>query len=170
MLEVEPGKLAALGAAGAADVRALREQVADRLFDADREHFERIGAIAARIPVAVSAQLAPVDRRGEWIAMAAFVGHLDPAVLRPTLAELSVEGLLRTGYVIDDSDVLDAIVDELDDDRPVAGGPARRPHDGGRRAPAAHRAASPAALRPVLLVPSVAGAVARAIRRRRRAP
>jgi hypothetical protein len=57
-LGVEPEELEMLAAAPAADVRALRERVADDLFAADRALFERAAALAGKVPTGLAATLA----------------------------------------------------------------------------------------------------------------
>jgi hypothetical protein len=58
VLRTDPARLAALEPAGAEDVRRLREQIADALFEADRARFERSVALAGYLPAAITAQLA----------------------------------------------------------------------------------------------------------------
>ncbi|TDP97911.1 hypothetical protein [Labedaea rhizosphaerae] len=58
LLGVPPARLSGLEAAAPADLRALRGQVGERLFAADREAFARVGLLARTIPAAISAKVA----------------------------------------------------------------------------------------------------------------
>lgn len=57
-LGVEAGALAFLAALPAQDVRTLRGQVAEALFEADRHLFARVAALSKAAPVAIAAKLA----------------------------------------------------------------------------------------------------------------
>jgi hypothetical protein len=56
-LGVVPDDLAALRAVPADDIRLLRTQIAEALFQADRPRFARIAALAQAVPVAVAAKV-----------------------------------------------------------------------------------------------------------------
>ena len=58
LLGVSPSRLSGLSSAAPEDLRALRAQVGERLFAADREAFARVGLLAKTIPAAVSAKVA----------------------------------------------------------------------------------------------------------------
>ncbi len=59
LLGHDPAALDGLTAADPADLRALRRQVTDLLFDADRPQLQRIVAAADRLPVQLVAQIGP---------------------------------------------------------------------------------------------------------------
>lgn len=77
-LGTDPEQLDFLAAAAAPDVRRLRDDVAEALFDADRVHFERVAVLAAKVPRGLSSQLAQHALGARMAARAA--GLLDPAV------------------------------------------------------------------------------------------
>lgn len=85
-LGVEPSELDFLAPAPAADLRALREAIADELFDADRRHFEGIVKLAKRLPTGLAATLA---RRALGPRLAAGTANILP----PELAEAFVKRL-----------------------------------------------------------------------------
>jgi hypothetical protein len=57
LLETPPERLAGLENVSPAALRKLREQIADALFEADRNHFERVVAAAKVIPGPLAARL-----------------------------------------------------------------------------------------------------------------
>ena len=57
-LGVEVGALAFLDSVPAHDIRELRAQVAEALFEADRHLFARVAALSKAVPVAIAAKLA----------------------------------------------------------------------------------------------------------------
>lgn len=57
-LGVEPERLTALEPAGPDALRALREQISDGLIEAHRTAFERVAALAERLPAPLAASLA----------------------------------------------------------------------------------------------------------------
>ena len=69
-------------------------------------------------PIAGAA--AELDRRGEHVAMSMFVGHLNDEALFATVAVLSDDALLRVGYLLEAPERLDAIFEQLGDDRIAA--------------------------------------------------
>lgn len=56
-LSVDPGELDFLGDVPLADLRSLRGQVAEMLFQADKHHFTRMAALVKAVPVAVAAKI-----------------------------------------------------------------------------------------------------------------
>jgi hypothetical protein len=56
-LDVEPSALDMLAGLPAADVRALRTQVGEALFQADKHYFARVATLSRTVPVSVSAKL-----------------------------------------------------------------------------------------------------------------
>lgn len=56
-------------------------------------------------------------RRGEWVVLGAFVGHLDDDVVGGLLGGFDGEALLRSGVVIEDPSRIDAVLGMLDDAR-----------------------------------------------------
>lgn len=76
VLRTDPDRLAALADLPAETVRALREQVTDRLFAADRQQMEGIAAAAALVPVAIAARIAEAVFPAPLAARVA--GMLDP--------------------------------------------------------------------------------------------
>ncbi len=97
LLDRDPAELDDLARAGAGDLRALREQVTDVLFDADRPQLQRIVSAADRLPLPLVAQIgkrafgpllcARVTSLLEPARAHALGERLDP----PFLAELTAE-------------------------------------------------------------------------------
>lgn len=56
-LGVAPDRLAALGDVPAEDLRTLRRQIGDALFQADRHHFVKVAALSKAVPPAVAAKV-----------------------------------------------------------------------------------------------------------------
>jgi hypothetical protein len=56
-LDVEPERLAMLAGLPADDIRTLRKQVAEALFQADKHYFARVAALSKAVPGAVAAKL-----------------------------------------------------------------------------------------------------------------
>jgi hypothetical protein len=56
-LDVEPARLDMLAAVSADELRILRQQVGEALFQADRHYFVRMAALTKTVPVAVAAKL-----------------------------------------------------------------------------------------------------------------
>ena len=179
LLRVSEAHLAFIAHQDLETLRSLREQVTDRLFDADRNVLEAIAKansmvpgsvsskiavkafppslaarvagvlgtdkaidMARRVPVAYLADLAPhldprrvtaileklptqllvdagkiLGERGEYIAMADFVGVLDDAQIARVIPVLSDEALVRTGLVIEDPRRIAAVLTLLPPDR-----------------------------------------------------
>ena len=176
-LDVDESALAMLEQVPADDLRLLRAQIGEAMFQADKAHFTRVAALSKTVPVAVTAKLteaalppllaartaelleparaadmvarigdryladvsavmdparAPevvaaippervatvgleLARRGEWVAMGAFVSHISLAALRVSIARYDGEQLLRLGFALDDSSRLDTIGELLSD-------------------------------------------------------
>lgn len=78
----------------------------------------RVAQVLRGIPtdtlVAAALELA---RAGEHVPMGRFVGSLDEAPLAACVEALSDEDLMRTGYVLEDMERLDAIFELVGDDR-----------------------------------------------------
>jgi hypothetical protein len=179
LLRVSEAHLAFIAHQDPETLRTLRDQVTDRLFDADRNVLEAIAKangmvpgsvsskiavkafppslaarvagvlgtdkaidMARRVPVAYLADLAPhldprrvtaileklptqlladagqlLGERGEYIAMADFVGVLDDAQIARVVPVLSDEALVRTGLVIEDPRRIAAILTLLPPER-----------------------------------------------------
>ncbi len=170
-LDVDDTQLHILATVPVEDLRLLRTQIGEAMFQADRHHFARVAALSRTVPVAVTARLseaalppllaartvelleparaaelvtrvgeryladvaAAMDpnrapavvaaippervatvglelaRRGEWVAMGAFVSHISPDALRVSIARYDGEQLLRIGFVLDDRSRVDTI-------------------------------------------------------------
>ncbi|RJS46035.1 hypothetical protein [Nocardioides cavernaquae] len=179
LLRVSEAHLAFIAHHDLETLRSLRDQVTDRLFDADRNVLEAIAKansmvpgsvsskiavkafppslaarvagvlgtdkaidMARRVPVTYLADLAPhldprrvtaileklptqllvdagkiLGERGEYIAMADFVGVLDDDQIARVIPVLSDEALVRTGLVIEDPRRIAAILTMLPPDR-----------------------------------------------------
>ena len=85
-LGVDASELSFLESAPPDDLRALREAIADELFDADRRHFEGIVKLAKRLPTGLAATLA---RRALGPRLAAGTANILP----PDLAEAFIKRL-----------------------------------------------------------------------------
>ncbi len=92
-------RLAALAAVPAADLRILRAQIADALFEADKPHFAKMAALSKAVPVAVATKITE---------------HAVPPLLAARTAELieparAVDMVARMsdGYLADVSAALD---------------------------------------------------------------
>lgn len=176
-LDVDEASLEMLAPVPAGDLRTLRAQIGEALFQADKHHFTRIASLTGSVPVAVTARIAEATlppllaartaellepsraadmisrlgeryladvsavmdparaprvvaaippervavvglelaRRGEWVAMGAFVSHINPEALRLSIARYDGEQLLRIGFVLDDSALVDTIGQLLTD-------------------------------------------------------
>lgn len=179
LLRREPEQLSYLEPLPAEDLRKLREQVTDMLFQAHDATFRRLAAsnkllpvglvamlgqhafgpmlsarisglldpdraveIAARLPPEFLADIAvdidprrasgviagmPADqvmqvtreltRRGEYVTMGRFVGHLSDDALRASIGEIDDATLLRTAFVLEERDRLDALAELVGEDR-----------------------------------------------------
>jgi len=99
-LGVEPERLSMLAGLPAEEVRALRRQIADALFRADRQHFVRVAALAKAVPVAVAARLTEAVLPALLAARTAEL--LEPARAAELVARIS------DGYLADVSAAMDA--------------------------------------------------------------
>ena len=179
LLRREPDQLAYLGRLAPEDLRVLREQVTDMLFEAHDGTLRRLAAASRLLPVGLVAMLGqhafgamlsarisglldparavdiaakmPPDfladiaveldprpasdviarmpaeriaeitrelmRRGECVTMGRFVGHLGNVALRSSVAEIDDATLLRTAFVLEDRDRIDALADLVGEDR-----------------------------------------------------
>jgi hypothetical protein len=61
-----------------------------------------------------------LTRRGEYVTMGRFVGHLGNEALRASIATLDDATLVRTAFVLEERDRLDALADLVGEDR-IAG-------------------------------------------------
>ena len=68
-------------------------------------------------PQRIAEVTAELRRRGEWLSMGGFVGHLDEAALDAALTALDGEALLRTGFVMDHKERVEHVLAVLDDQR-----------------------------------------------------
>jgi hypothetical protein len=98
-LGVGPERLENLASVPAADLRTLRAQIADALFEADRRHFAKMAALSKAVPVAIAAR---ITERALPPLLAARTAELtEPARAVELVARLS------DGYLADVSAVLD---------------------------------------------------------------
>jgi hypothetical protein len=176
-LDVPPERLAMIADVPAADLRVLRQQVGEALFQAARPALLRVAALSKAVPIALAAKLsqavlppllaartaellephraaqlvvrlppayladvsrhmdaarapevvaaipatrvaevaAELARREEWIVIGSFVAQVTAEALAASVARLSGEHLLRTGFVLDDVTRLDEIGGLLSD-------------------------------------------------------
>ena len=98
-LGVPPERLDALGAIPTADLRTLRCQIAEAMFQADKPRFAKVAALSKAVPVAVAAKLTE---------------HAFPALLAARTAELidphragELVARLSDGYLADVSAAMD---------------------------------------------------------------
>jgi hypothetical protein len=181
LLNREPERLEYLEQLDSEDIRRLREQVTDMLFEAHDATLRRLAAsskllpvglvamlgqhafgpvlsarisglldpgravdIAAKLPTEFLADIAvqldprrasdviagmPADqvaavtreltRRGEYVTIGRFVGHLGDDALRSSIAEIDDATLLRTAFVLEDRDRIDALAELVGEDRIV---------------------------------------------------
>ena len=78
----------------------------------------RTSEVIAGIPAGrVGDITAELIRRGEWVTMGQFVGHLEDDALRAALAEMNNAQLLRIGFVLENKEQLDHLVALLPDER-----------------------------------------------------
>ena len=67
---------------------------------------ERLGEVAGELAA-----------RREYVTLGRFVGHITPDALNAALERLTDEDVLRTAFVLEDSDGLDELASLLDDER-----------------------------------------------------
>ncbi|MEJ7891421.1 MAG: hypothetical protein WKF94_02125 [Solirubrobacteraceae bacterium] len=79
----------------------------------------RLAPLLGKVPPATIAEITRLlAQRQEWVAMGAFVSHLNAKGLEAAIAVLDAEALLRTGFVIEDkAKVIDPTVRLLSDPR-----------------------------------------------------
>lgn len=99
-LGVEPARLAGLTGVPAGDLRILRSQIADALFEADKPRFVRVAALSKAVPVAVAAKLTE-------FAMPPLLAARTAELIEPHRAAELVRRL-SDGYVADVSAAMDA--------------------------------------------------------------
>lgn len=73
--------------------------------------------IAGMPPEQVAAVTKELARRSEYVTMGRFVGHLGGAALAAAVAEIDDPTLLRTAFVLEDRNGLDALAELLGEDR-----------------------------------------------------
>ena len=113
-LGVEPTRLAALTGVPAGDLRILRTQIADALFEADKPRFAKIAALSKAVPTAVAARLTEY-------AMPPLLAARTAELIEPRRAA-DLVGRLSDGYLADVSTAMDAsraaeVVAEIPADR-----------------------------------------------------
>jgi hypothetical protein len=170
-LGVDVDRLDCVAQVSPVDLRALRHQIGEAMFTANKHQFTTMATLARTVPTALSARISqlvlppllaartaelfdphhaaelvtrmsseylaeiglvmdparapavvaaiPPDRvalvgvelarRGEWLAMGAFVSFVSPAALQAAVAALDGGQLLRVGFVLDDLSRLDEI-------------------------------------------------------------
>jgi hypothetical protein len=69
-----------------------------------------IGQLPATLLSTVTAELI---RRGEYVTLGRFVGHITPDALRAALESMTNSDLLAVAFVLEDKSALDGLVDEL---------------------------------------------------------
>lgn len=99
-LGVDAAELGMLAAVPAEDVRILRTQVAEALFQADRHHFARIASLTRAAPVAVTAKLTEA-------ALPPLIAARTAELLEPARA-VEMVGKLSPRYVADVAAAMDA--------------------------------------------------------------
>ncbi len=104
-----------VGRAVAIAKRLAPEFIADLAIQLDPR---RARDIIFALPPALIGEVAQVlTRRGEWIAMGRFVGHMPDASLHAAFDVIDDAGLLRISYFVEEKDQLDHVVRLLDGDR-----------------------------------------------------
>lgn len=99
LLDVDPGRLAMLAALAPADVRELRIQLGEALFQADRHHFARIATLARTVPGAVLAKLTEA-------ALSPLIAARTAELLEPSRAA-DLVGRLTPRYLADVAAAMD---------------------------------------------------------------
>jgi hypothetical protein len=98
-LGVEPEQLDFLEAVPIDDLRALRQQIGDYLFEADKHHFTKVAAISRLVPVAIAAKVTE-------FALPPMIAARTAELLDPAKAAEMV-GRLSDGYLADVSAAMD---------------------------------------------------------------
>jgi hypothetical protein len=99
-LDVEPDRVDLLAELPAADLRALRKQVGEALFQADRHYFVRVAALTRTVPGAISAKLAET-------VLPPLIAARTAELLEPRRA-VELVGRISERYLADVSAVMDA--------------------------------------------------------------
>jgi len=73
--------------------------------------------LTALEPATMAAAGEHLRRRGEWVVLGAFVGHIEDDVVATLLDGFDGEALLRSGVVIEDASRIDAVLGMLTDAR-----------------------------------------------------
>jgi hypothetical protein len=98
-LGVEPARLAGLAMVPADDLRMLRTQIADALFEADRPRFAKMAALAKAVPGAVAARITEH-------ALPPLLAARTAEVIEPTRA-VDMVRRMSDGYLADVSAAMD---------------------------------------------------------------
>lgn len=98
-LGVAPERLAALAHVAPADLKALRRQLAEALFEADRAHFGKVAALSKAVPVALAAKIAET-------VLPPLIGARTAELLEPHKAAELV-GRISDGYLADVAAAMD---------------------------------------------------------------
>jgi hypothetical protein len=99
-LDVEPDRLTMLAGVPAPELRTLRKQVGEALFQADRHYFSRVAALTRTVPGAVSAKLAET-------VLPPLIAARTAELLEPKRA-VELVGRISERYLADVSAVMDA--------------------------------------------------------------
>jgi hypothetical protein len=99
-LDVEPDRLTMLAGLPAPDLRTLRKQVGEALFQADKHYFSRVAALTRTVPAAVSAKLAET-------VLPPLIAARTAELLEPKRA-VELVGRISERYLADVSAVMDA--------------------------------------------------------------
>jgi hypothetical protein len=108
LLDVEPERLAYLGAVPAADVRRLRGRATDRLFDADGQALQRVAGASRLLPTSVAASIG--QRAFGPLLCARIAGRLDPGRGVELASRLPPEFLAEVAVELDPRRASDVIV------------------------------------------------------------
>ena len=98
-LGVDSSELEFLAPLPADDLRALRQQIGDYLFEADKHHFTKVAAISRLVPVAIAAKVTE-------FALPPMIAARTAELLDPAKAAEMV-GRLSDGYLADVSAAMD---------------------------------------------------------------
>ncbi|TSE00278.1 hypothetical protein FOS14_07560 [Skermania sp. ID1734] len=78
----------------------------------------RIDTLLAKMPIDLIRGVARIlAQRGEYVTMGRFVGHLDTSAIEATIDEFSDEDLLRTGFVMEQPEMLPEMIRILPEER-----------------------------------------------------
>lgn len=99
-LGVEPDRLAMVAGLPAEDLRTLRKQVGEALFQADKHYFSRVAALSKAVPGAVAAKLTEV-------ALPPLIAARTAELIEPRRA-VDMIGRISDGYLADVSAAMDA--------------------------------------------------------------